>query len=225
MMRRILAILLCCSGLVLWVRPVSAAWNLDLSVASSSLGLRQIGPVDESDLIYQAYGLTLHGVYLGNKSGWQLSADYLYAPRDAGGRDLLLQSQQIALKYPRRKDIGTGGTSAYYWLVIWRQDQVNEDDLLTISAQTGLIGFEVYNTAMDTGSFGAGLGLGWRELTTTGYTAAGPAASLWLNFSVGLGTHTELNFATATIWSQSQGDGYTIMEKDTVTAIGLGIRF
>lgn len=224
MMRRFLAILLCCGGLILWARPVSAAWNLDLSMASSSLGLRQLEPGGETDLIYQAYGLAFHGTYMGTQSGWQVSADYLYAPEDTGGRDLVISSEQIALKYPRRKEIGTGGASAYYWLISWHRDRINEDDLLTM-AQTGLIGLEIYNTAMDTGSFGVGLGLGWRELTTPLYTAAGPAASFWLNFAVGLGAHTELSFTTATNWSQPEGDGYTIMEKDTLTTIGLGIRF
>ena len=225
MMRRILAILFCCSGLFLLARPVSAAWNLDLSAASSSLGLRQLGPIEETDLIYQAYGLALHGAYLGARSGWQMSVDYLYAPQDAGGRDLLIQSGQITLKYPRRKDIGTAGTSAYYWLLSWHRDRANENGLLTVSAQTGLVGLEVFNSVSDSGSFGAGVGLGWRELTTTSYAAAGPAASIWLNFSAELGPHTELHFSTATLWSQPQGGGYTIMEKDTITAIGLGIRF
>ncbi len=224
-MRRILAILLCCLGLSLWSRPASAAWNLDLSAASSGFVLRQLGPAEETDWIYQAYGLVLHGAYLGPRSGWQISADYLYAPKDPGGGALLLVSEQATLKYPRRKDVGDAGISVYYWLLNWRRDRVEKDGARVISAETVLIGLEAYNLLTESGSFGAGAGLGWRELTGVGYTAGGPAASVWLDFSAGLSKHAELYFSTATLWSQPRGGGYTILEKDTLTSLGLGIKF
>ncbi|MGE5550701.1 MAG: hypothetical protein ACM3ZC_09230 [Bacteroidota bacterium] len=221
----LLAFILAGTFLVLRARPVAATVGLDLSVVSPYISLRQITADGETDLIAQAYGLSLHALYLGDKSGFQLELDYTQAREDLGGRGTTIAREEINLKYPRRKEDGDDGSSIYYWLLSYGLTDAGDKLANDLTLRTALIGVEVYNVVMESGTFAMGTGIGWRELAIAGYNAGGYAASAWLEFTVQLSGDLQIRFKTATTWAQPECPGYTAMERDTSTSIGLGLRF
>jgi hypothetical protein len=204
--------------------PAMASVSVDLGVTSPYYSWRELGPLGETDYLYQAYGLAFHGDYIGAASGWQVSLDGYYADRDLGGRDVTLYGGQAALKYPYDRGGDIGETSMYYLSLNYRQDEVTLDGSSVLAAKTALVGFEIYSSS-ENGTFAAGAGLGRQWASTPFADLAGWAASGWVSFSILVGKSFELAFSTTATWAQPTSTDYTLMLRETRTSIGAGFSF
>ncbi len=215
-----------CLALVLLAAvPASASIGIDPAVAvSSEFVIRAVSGDQVEDYVHQAYGLALHGQFIGEESGWQIELEYIWANQDPSGRALEIVQEKLLAKYPQNKEVGSGGSSIYYWVLRLDQDEVNTDGALKFRQWTGLLGLEAYSYIPEGGSFGLGGGVGWRRMAA-GYEASGLAAAWWLYFTAPLGGHAELFFSTGTTWAKPRGQTLTLLQKETLTGLGLGIKF